>query len=85
MKSIAKQLNVTDFPFRIKDSDSNEIYYEDSDGNWRKSEYDSKSNQIYYENSDGTIIDNLPKEVILTMDEIADKFGINVKDLKVRK
>ena len=53
MKTIAQQLNVTAFPFRIKDKDGKEIYYEDSDGFWWKSEHDANGNEIYYENSNG--------------------------------
>ena len=67
------------------DSNGNQIYYENSDGYWWKSEYDSKSNQIYFENSTGKIIDNRPKVVELTLDEIADKFNVNVKNLKIKK
>ena len=51
--TIAKQLKIKEFPFEIKDSKGNRIYWEDSDGFWAKSEYDSKGNQIYWENSDG--------------------------------
>ena len=32
MKTIAQQLNVTDFPFIIKDKNGNEIYFENSYG-----------------------------------------------------
>jgi len=53
MKTIAQQLNVTEFPFEISDGNGNEIYYENSEGYWEKHEYNSKGNQIYYENSDG--------------------------------
>ena len=53
MKTIAQQLNVTEFPFEIKDKNGNRIYFEDSDGFWSKSEYDSDGNKIYYENSYG--------------------------------
>ena len=52
MKTIAEQLNVKDFPFSIKDKNGNEIYWEDSDGYWRKYEYDSNGNKIYYEYTD---------------------------------
>lgn len=52
-KTIAQQLNVTDFPFEIKDKNGNRIYYETSNGYWFKSEYDSNGNKIYYENSNG--------------------------------
>ena len=51
--TIAKQLKVKEFPFEIKDSNGNEIYYENSDGSWEKREWDSNGNRIYYENSNG--------------------------------
>ena len=35
-----------------------EIYYETSNGFWKKSEYDDNGNRIYSENSYGEIIDN---------------------------
>jgi hypothetical protein len=52
-KTIAQQLKITEFPFFIKDKNGNRIYYETSDGFWKKSEYDQNGNRIYYENSDG--------------------------------
>ena len=52
-KTIAEQLNVTDFPFTIKDKDGNQIYFEDSKGYWIKNKYDSYGNEIYYEDSNG--------------------------------
>jgi uncharacterized membrane protein len=51
--TIAKQLKVTKFPFEIKNSKGNEIYYETSTGYWTKTEYDSNGNEIYYETSTG--------------------------------
>ena len=44
----------------IFNQNGNKIYYENSDGYWRKWEYDENGNNIYYENSDGyrKIIDN---------------------------
>ena len=53
MKTIAQQLNIKEFPFEIKDSNGNEIYYEDPDGFWEKREFDSNGNEIYYEDPDG--------------------------------
>jgi hypothetical protein len=61
MKTIAQQLNVKEFPFVIKDSQGNEIYFEDSNGYWWKTEYDSQGKQIYFENSKGRIMDDRPK------------------------
>ena len=51
MKTIAQQLNVTEFPFKIKDKNGNQIYCEYSNGGWWKSKYDSNGNPIYSENS----------------------------------
>jgi hypothetical protein len=53
MKTIAEQLNIKEFPFKIKDKDGNEIYFENSTGFWLKREFDSNGNQTYSENSDG--------------------------------
>jgi hypothetical protein len=59
--TIAQQLNITTFPFEIKDDNGRKIYREDSYGYWEKAEYDQNGNQIYYENSNGRIMDNRPK------------------------
>ncbi len=53
MKTIAQQLNVTEFPFEIKDKSGKVLYFERSDGYWWKYEYDSNGNEIYFERSDG--------------------------------
>jgi hypothetical protein len=49
--TIAQQLKITEFPFKIKDSKGNVIYWENSDGYWAKWEFDTNFNLIYYENS----------------------------------
>lgn len=51
MKTIAQQLNVTEFPFEIRDKKGRLIYFENSDGGWWKSKYDSNGNEIYFEDS----------------------------------
>jgi hypothetical protein len=51
--TIAKQLKIKEFPFEIKDSKGNRIYFENSEGYWDKREYDSKGKQIYFEDSNG--------------------------------
>jgi len=53
MKTIAQQLNVTKFPFEIRDKNGNEIYYETSNGYWTKREFDKNGNRIYFEYSNG--------------------------------
>ena len=67
-----------------RDTNGNEIYHETSDGYWCKREYDAQGNKIRYENSDGTVIDNRPKVVELTLQEIADKMGIKVEQLRIK-
>jgi hypothetical protein len=85
MTTIAQQLKIKEFPFQIKDSNGNLIYWEDQDGYWSKTEFESNGNLIYCEDSDGYILDLRPKTVELTMDEIAKKFGIDVNNLKIKK
>ncbi len=53
MKTIAQQLKIKDFPFKIKDKEGRVIYSEYSHNFWCKREYDSNGNKIRYENSDG--------------------------------
>ena len=72
-KTIAQQLNVTGFPFRINNKEGEEIYYEDSDGYWWKREYDLSGSEIYYEDSGGIIIDNRPKDDVITLNGIKYK------------
>ena len=67
------------------DSNGNEIYYESSNGYWYEYEYDADGKEIYYENSEGEISDNRPKDVILSMDDIAKKFKIDIKNLKIKQ
>jgi hypothetical protein len=79
-KTIAQQLNVTKFPFIIKDDKGNLIYFENSKGNWAKTEYDDKGNLIYFEDSDGYIMDKRPKSIPeYTMEELVIKLGHNFK------
>jgi hypothetical protein len=51
--TIAQQLKIKEFPFKIKDSKGKEIYWENSNGAWIKREFDSEGNTIYSENSYG--------------------------------
>ena len=51
--TIAQQLKIKEFPFSIKDSNGNEIYYEDSYGRWEKQEFDANGKLIYFEYSNG--------------------------------
>ena len=82
--TIAQQLKIKDFPFFIKDKDGNKIYFENFNGFWVKREYDAHGNLIRYEASDGTVIDKRPKQVELTLQQIADKMGINVTQLRIK-
>jgi len=82
--TIAQQLKIKEFPFEIKDSKNNQIYWEDSDGDWVKSERDSKGNLIYYENSNGKIIEYRPKTNVQKAIELLTKEGLIV-DGKILK
>ena len=66
------------------DDKGNEIYFKKSNGFWRKREFDDKNNIIYCEDSEGVIRDNRPKTE-LTLKEIADKFGVDVKKLRIKE
>ena len=62
------------------------IYNENSDGYWCKREYDDQDNTIYYENSHRKIIDNRPKPVVeMTLQEVADKLGMDVKSIRIKE
>ena len=52
MKTIAQQLKITEFPFEIKNTDGNVIYFETSTGFWAKWEW-ADGNEIYCEYSTG--------------------------------
>jgi hypothetical protein len=54
----------TNMDLHITDRNSNCIYFENSDGRWRKREYDSDGYVIYDECSEGIIVDNRTPEVI---------------------
>jgi hypothetical protein len=69
---------------REYDQNGNLIYYENSNGYWFKREYDQNNNEIYHENSEGTIIDNRPKVIELTLEQIADKLGLNVENIRIK-
>lgn len=69
MKTIAQQLNVTDFPFEIKDKNGREIYWENSNGDWCRKEYDSYGNETHYENSKGFIEERGPKDGVVEIVE----------------
>ncbi len=78
--TIAQQLNVTKFPFVIKNDMGKEIYFENSNGKWCKYEYDERGREIYWENSDGIIRDMRPNVVPeYTMEELTAKLGHNFK------
>jgi hypothetical protein len=71
---------------REYDSNGNVIYSENSYGYWGKREYDSNGKEIYYEDSEGFIHDSRPKPVVeMTLQEIADKVGVDVKSIRIKE
>lgn len=67
------------------DENGNENYFESASGYWYKKEFDKNKILIYHENNDGVLVDNRPKDVELTLEQIAEKLGIDVKNLKIVK
>jgi hypothetical protein len=51
--TIAQEPKITSFPFEIKDSKGNLLYWENFNGDWEKREYDSNNNLIYRVDSNG--------------------------------
>jgi hypothetical protein len=73
-QTITQFLNIKDF------------YLEDSDGYWRKYEYDDQGNEIYLEDSDGLIVDKCPKPIIeLTLEDIAKLKGVDVSQIRIKE
>jgi len=67
-------------------SNGNEIYSENSHGYWTKREFDLNKNMIYFENSEGFIHNSRPKPVVeMTLQEIADKLGMDVKSIRIKE
>lgn len=83
METIAQQIKwdfKTNGILKIKDKNGNRIYFENSNGDWGKREYDSQGNCIYFEKSNGVIIDNRPKHCENKVVEIE---GVKYKLTKV--
>ena len=56
------KLVVYDTYFEVCDENGNQVYYENSNKFWVKSEYDENNHRIYHENSkNGVILDNRPQ------------------------
>ncbi len=54
MQSLAQELGITEFPYRLYDESGNRVYYEDDTGYWIKTVYDKRGNRIYYKDSTGS-------------------------------
>ena len=83
MKTIAQQINwdfETNGDLEIQDKNCKRIYWENSDNDWVKREYDSQFNEIYYESSNGRIIDNRPKSC---ENKVVEIDGVKYKLTKV--
>lgn len=68
------------------DEKGNLIYFKNSRGYWSEKKYDENSKDIYFKDSDGVVRGIDPDaKVELTLDEIAEKLGIDVSNLKIKK
>jgi hypothetical protein len=52
-ETLAQQLKITKFPFRILNNRGNKIYFENSNGYWEKTEYGANGKLSRYETSGG--------------------------------
>jgi hypothetical protein len=52
-QTIAQQLNITEFPFKIRNKAGDLIYKEWKDGAWSRWKYDSEGMCTYFQDSDG--------------------------------
>jgi len=68
---------------RTYDDNGNRISYKDSDGNSYESTYDEQGNILTKIVNGKLTIDNRKTE--LTMQDIADKFNIDIDKLKIKK
>ena len=69
------------YKFRFNEK-GEDIYYENSLGDLCIKEYDENGNCVYYETQEGVQFDN--RNVVVTIDEIAEKFGIPANLLKIQ-
>lgn len=58
MKTIAQIIHHKSFTLRIHDDAGNLIFYEYSNGDWYRCQYDPNGTEIYYDNSAGYVVDN---------------------------
>ena len=83
MKTVAEQIKwdfKTNGLLEIKDKNGRPIYWENSNGDWGKWEWDSQGNVIYFEDSHGIIIDSRPKPC---EDKVVEIDGEKFKLVKV--
>lgn len=69
------------YKFKFNEKDEN-IFYENSLGDVCIREYDENGNYVYYETQEGVWFDY--RNVVVTIDEIAEKFGIPANLLKIQ-
>ena len=74
-----KELGIAfSFPIEIEDANGNQTYFEDSNGYWRKYEYDADGNTTYYESSEGTKL-GTPKSAKTCEGKVIEVEGIKYK------
>ena len=85
---------VINYPLITKDSNGNVVHRKDSNGSEYWKEYDENNNEIHYKDSDGfeawydsegNRIPNPNLVTEVTLEDIAKKFGVDVKSLKIKK
>ena len=89
-----KNKPVINYPLITKDSKGNEVHRKDSDGYEYWNEYDENNILIHHKHSNGleywydskgNMIPNPSLATEVTLEDIAKKFGVDVKSLKIKK
>lgn len=73
------------YEYKTFGNESKLSYYEEYKGYWVKREYDSEGKLIYIEDSTGVKLDDRPKVIEVTLADIAQKLGVDVKLLRIKE
>ena len=87
-------MKANNYPHITRDSKGNIIHYKDSNGDESWREYDERDNRIHFKSSnglevwydsEGNEIPNPNNTMELTLEDIAEKFKVDVKNIKIKK
>jgi hypothetical protein len=82
--TLGQQLNATHYPIIGKDGDKI-VYKEEADNSWERWQYSKEGKLEFYENSKGETKDYTKEEIVVSMEEVAQKMGIPVERLRIKR